>query len=88
MPAFARRGVTQDRIVKAIACVRSLKNMTSTDGNGGFACQPVGENGRGSLTCPCCGGKLTPAMLEALLEQARQAQPRPAPARPGSARSR
>ena len=52
--------------------------MTSTNGNGGFACEPAGDNGQGSLTCPCCGGTLTSEMLNGLLAAARRIDAREA----------
>jgi predicted metal-dependent TIM-barrel fold hydrolase len=51
--------------------------MTSTTGNGDnrgngrFACAAPDEQSSGGVACPCCGGSLSLATLESLLEQAR-----------------
>ncbi|MFL5115849.1 MAG: hypothetical protein ACJ8DG_09440, partial [Microvirga sp.] len=45
--------------------------MTSASNrNGGFACEPVAA--AEAVPCPCCGGTLTPQMIDQILAAARR----------------
>jgi predicted metal-dependent TIM-barrel fold hydrolase len=47
--------------------------MTSaSNGNGRFSCEPAIDEAATSISCPCCGGTLTPKMIEQILEAARR----------------
>jgi predicted metal-dependent TIM-barrel fold hydrolase len=45
--------------------------MTSATNGNGFACEPVAAAGT-AVPCPCCGGTLTPEMIEQILAAARR----------------
>ena len=62
--------------------------MTSASNrNGGFACEPAAATEAG-VPCPCCGGTLTPQMIEEIIAAARQAPRRRRGRRLGSAPAR
>jgi hypothetical protein len=46
--------------------------MTSASNrNGGFACEPAAAT-EAAVPCPCCGGTLTPQMIDQILAAARR----------------
>ncbi|MFL4973139.1 MAG: TatD family hydrolase [Microvirga sp.] len=54
--------------------------MTSASNrNGGFACEPAAAT-EAAVPCPCCGGTLTPQMIEEIIAAARQPRDGGAPA--------
>jgi uncharacterized protein len=54
--------------------------MTSASNrNGGFACEPAAATEAG-VPCPCCGGTLTPEMIDQILAAARRPRDAGAPA--------
>ena len=44
--------------------------MTSANNGNGFSCDPVGAEA--TISCPCCGGTLTPQMIDQILAAARR----------------
>ncbi|HWN81969.1 MAG TPA: hypothetical protein VNM87_07735, partial [Candidatus Udaeobacter sp.] len=45
--------------------------MTSATNGNGFACEPA-EAAEAAVPCPCCGGTLTPQMIDQILAAARR----------------
>ena len=44
--------------------------MTSAKNGNGFSCDPAGAEA--TISCPCCGGTLTPEMIDQILAAARR----------------
>ncbi|MFL5150624.1 MAG: hypothetical protein ACJ8DN_21100, partial [Microvirga sp.] len=57
--------------------------MTSATNGNGFACEPAAAAEAAvekAVPCPCCGGTLTPQMIEQILAAARRPRDGSAPA--------
>ena len=52
--------------------------MTSAKNGNGFSCDPAGAEA--TISCPCCGGTLTPEMIDQILAAARRPRDGGAPA--------